>query len=238
MNVNLAEHQRSILAAMGIDLWVPKVDVQTRHYPSVLYRDIAQNEQESITPFEFVVQQDESPKQNHNSIPNRKNTDSKPQAQQSEVSLLKRNPETQQTEEVLDSAQIQQQTDFEVESALQIEAFELQAYCTEHCVILINSTELDTEQRTLWSNIQRAKSGLYFDLKWPFPLLQFQDGKGAKVYVQGFVDALKQERKIISLGQLPYLDCTDVFQLASLQEMIEQPILKRRLWQFMQNKTG
>ncbi len=53
MNVNLAEHQRSILAAMGIDLWIPQVDVQTRHYQNTLYRDVAQNEAEIATTVEF-----------------------------------------------------------------------------------------------------------------------------------------------------------------------------------------
>jgi hypothetical protein len=69
-------------------------------------------------------------------------------------------------------------------------------------------------------------------------MLQLQDGRGAAMYIQGFVDALRQERKVISLGQLPYLNNTEMFELASLQEMIEQPLLKRRLWQFMQNKLN
>ena len=102
-------------------------------------------------------------------------------------------------------------------------------------MILVDSTHIDAEQLTLWSNIQRAVSGQYYELKWPFPLLQLQDGKGANIYIQGFVDALKQDRKVISLGELTYLKSTDIIQLASLQKMLDQPVLKRRLWQFMQN---
>ena len=235
MNVNLAEHQRSILAAMGIDLWIPKVDVQTRHYQNALYRDVAQLESENTAPFEFS---------NSNVVTQPVTIIKNPTAElqqtekpiQSEVTLLKRNIETQQTEEVSSPEQIKKQTEFNVEPALQIAPFEIQAYCIENCLILVDCTEMDSDQKTLWANIQRAVSGQYYDLKWPFPMLQFQDGKGAAMYTQGFIDCLKQERKLISLGQLPYSQNSDVIQLANLQEMIDQPILKRRLWQFMQNK--
>lgn len=231
MNVNLAEHQRSILAAMGIDLWIPQVDVQTRHYQNTLYRDVAQNEVEIATTVEFKDF-------NHSTTALTKNTENviarRESAVQSEVSLLKVNAETQQTEEITSSEQIQKQTAISVEPALQIASFEIQAYQIEHCVIFVDATQLNDDQKTLWGNIQRAAFGQYFELKWPFPMLQFQDGRGASMYIQGFIDGLRQERKIISLGQLTHLNQSDVVQLASLQEMIEQPILKRRLWQFMQ----
>ncbi|AXQ22761.1 hypothetical protein BEN71_12045 [Acinetobacter wuhouensis] len=231
MNVNLAEHQRSILAAMGIDLWIPQVDVQTRHYQNTLYRDVAQNEAEIATTVEFKDF-------NHSTTAFTKNTENvivrRESAVQSEVSLLKVNAETQQTEEITSAEQIQKQTAISVEPALQIASFEIQAYQIEHCVIFVDATQLNDDQKTLWGNIQRAAFGQYFELKWPFPMLQFQDGRGASMYIQGFIDGLRQERKIISLGQLTHLNQSDVIQLASLQEMIEQPILKRRLWQFMQ----
>lgn len=231
MNVNLAEHQRSILAAMGIDFWIPQVDVQTRHYQNTLYRDVAQNEAEIAKTVEFKDF-------NHSTTAFTKNTENvlarRESAVQSEVSLLKVNAETQQTEEITSSEQIQKQTTISVEPALQIASFEIQAYQIEHCVIFVDATQLNDDQKTLWGNIQRAAFGQYFELKWPFPMLQFQDGRGASMYIQGFIDGLRQERKIISLGQLTHLNQSDVIQLASLQEMIEQPILKRRLWQFMQ----
>ena len=231
MNVNLAEHQRSILAAMGIDLWIPRVDVQTRHYQNTLYRDVAQNEVEIATTVEFKDF-------NHSITAFTKNTENvlarRESAVQSEVSLLKVNAETQQTEEITSSEQIQKQTTISVEPALQIASFEIQAYQIEHCVIFVDATQLNDDQKTLWGNIQRAAFGQYFELKWPFPMLQFQDGRGASMYIQGFIDGLRQERKIISLGQLTHLNQSEMIQLASLQEMIEQPILKRRLWQFMQ----
>ena len=233
MNVNLAEHQRSIMAAMGIDLWVPKVNVQTRQYQSALYRDVVRAEAEITAPIEF------SNPSIHSTIVNTdQNIADKSQNSnkllQSEVSLLKRNNETQKTEEISKPEQIQKQTEFNNVPAIQIQPFEIQAFCNEDCLILVDYTDLNADQKTLWINIQRSVTGQYYELKWPFPMLQFQDGKGAAVYIQGFVDALKQERKIISLGQLSHLKSSDVIQLASLQEMLDQPILKRRLWQFMQ----
>lgn len=233
--MNVSEHQRSILATMGIELWIPKVDVQTRHYENALYRDIAQVEQDIAVVPELnthSTQSDAKPENQKVQPPQIE------KAHQPEVSLLKRNPETQQIEEVSAPEHIQQQTNFTVEPALQIAPFEIQAYCIESCVIFVDCTQINADQFTLWGNIQQALVGQFYDLKWPFPMLQLQDGRGAAMYIQGFVDALRQERKVISLGQLPYLNNTEMFELASLQEMIEQPLLKRRLWQFMQNKLN
>lgn len=235
MNVNVSEHQRSILATMGIDLWVLKVAVQTRHYQTALYRDVEQEQQTSIDTIEFSNLSA--------AVQSAPNTDTvvessiqieKPQLP--EVSLLKRNPETQRTEEVTTSKQIQQQTDFVAEPAVQLSPFEIQAYVIENSVLLIDSTQISSEQLTLWSNIQRALIGQFYELKWPFPMLAFQDGRGASLYVQGFIDALRQERKIISLGHISHVGQQEIVELASLQEMLEQPLLKRRLWQMMQNK--
>ena len=235
MNMNVSEHQRSILATMGIELWIPKVDVQTRHYENALYRDIAQVERDIAVVPELNTHstQSDAKLENQNVQPSQIE-----KAHQPEVSLLKRNPETQQIEEVSAPEHIQQQTNFTVEPALQIAPFEIQAYCIESCVIFVDCTQINADQFTLWGNIQQALVGQFYDLKWPFPMLQLQDGRGAAMYIQGFVDALRQERKVISLGQLPYLNNTEMFELASLQEMIEQPLLKRRLWQFMQNKLN
>ncbi|WP_287906166.1 hypothetical protein [Acinetobacter sp.] len=243
MNVNLAEHQRSVLTTMGIDLWIPKVGVQTRHYQNALYRDVALAEQDVIASFEFSQPNTAQPTIEQLRIVD-KSIQTPPEKilhgleNQSEVSLLKRNNQTQQTEEITSSEQIRKQTALNIEPIQHIEAFEIQAFCTEYCLIVVDCTQITIDQKSLWANIQRAVSGQYFDLKWPFPMLQFQDGKGAAMYTQGFIDSLKQERKLIGLGQLPYLQNSDLIQLASLQEMIDQPILKRRLWQFMQNKMS
>ncbi|MCU4436486.1 hypothetical protein KTH93_13515 [Acinetobacter bereziniae] len=230
MNVIVSEHQRSILATMGVDLWVNKVDVQTRHYQSALYRDIEQSHPVIHQPFEpknLSTQIDAERTQKPSNITAEK-------TQVAEVTLLERNPETQLTEEVSTSQHIQQHTHFGTESALELSAFEIQAYAIEHCLLLVETTDLNAEQLTLWSNIQRAVSGHTHELKWPFPLPQYQDGRGANLYIQGFIDALSVERKVISLGQITHLGQQDILELPSLDEMLKEPLLKRRLWQMMQ----
>lgn len=241
MNVNLQEHQRSLMATMGIDLWVPRSDVQTRPYQNNLYRDIASIEQSSVIQFDVSQNLSQAiqapPIQQLEEIhaTDVARTDSKSQA---EISSLKQNIERQQKRDSSVSEQISKQVDFHTEPAIQLDAFEVQAFCIENCVILVDCTQLTADQLQFWLNIQHAIVGQYYELKWPFPMLQLQDGKGAHIYIQGFIDALKNERKVLSLGQLPHLQATDIIQLASLQEMIDQPILKRRLWQFMQNRVN
>ncbi|WP_010110919.1 hypothetical protein [Acinetobacter sp. P8-3-8] len=241
MNVNLQEHQRSLMATMGIDLWVPRSDVQTRPYQNNLYRDIASLEHSSVMQFDasqnlsqtIHAQPIQQLAQAHTTDVAK--TESKSQA---ENSSLKQNIEIQQKSESSVSEQIAKQVDFHTEPAIQLDAFEVQAFCIANCVILVDCTKLTADQLQLWLNIQHAIVGQYYELKWPFPMLQLQDGKGAHIYIQGFIDSLKNERKVLSLGQLPHLQATDIIQLASLQEMIDQPVLKRRLWQFMQNRVN
>ena len=67
-------------------------------------------------------------------------------------------------------------------------------------------------------------------------MLNFQDSRGVDSYVQGFLDAISADKNIILIGQLPYLADPKSINLASLQEMLDQPLLKKRLWQFMQKK--
>lgn len=231
MNVNVSEHQRSILAVMGIDLWISKVDVQTRHYQSALYRDIEPSHPVIHQPIEF---KDLSSTPIDTDLAKKTSILTTEKTQISEVTLLKRNPATQQTEEVSTSQHIQQQTHFETESVLVLPPFEIQAFAIENCLLLVETTDLNAEHLTLWNNIQRAVSGHAYELKWPFPLPQYQDGRGVNLYIQGFLDALRAERKVISLGQITHLEQQDIMVLSSLDEMLKEPLLKRKLWQMMQ----
>ena len=237
MSVNLQEHQRSLMAAMGIDLWIPRSDVQTRPYQNNLYRDIASLEQASVVEFDLShIQQNQSVQQLAKA--DLIHTEKASEIQPTEVSLLKNNIQRTQQKETSATEQISKKIDYQTEPSIQLDPFEIQAFCIASCVILVDCTQLSAVQLKLWLNIQHAIVGQYYELKWPFPMLQLQDGKGANIYIQGFIDALKNERQVISLGQLPHVQATDIIQLASLQDMIEQPILKRRLWQFMQNRLN
>lgn len=224
MNVNMLEHQRGILAVLGIDVWMPKADVRARTFHPSFYRDQAAPEIGSTAQFEtpVIVPADDQAK-----------SPALDSATRVKAELEQAHRPKHWVD--VDSAAIQPMQNLnEARAALQIDPFALQACKLEHCTIVVNATELSAEQAQLWSNIQMAVFGQYHSLSWPFALTALQDGRGAEVYIQGFLDALSVEKKIVTLGALPYYHASHVIQLPSLQEMLDQPQLKRRLWQLMQ----
>ncbi|NNH25012.1 hypothetical protein [Acinetobacter terrestris] len=208
-------HQRDILATLGIDIWVPK-DAACQNMPSSsIWRDQAAPEYLS----EIVVAK----------------------AQPLIVPEPKAEPlKTLDQAEPLPTPAVKEvQAEIalpvvEERPALHIAAFQLQAFGLPHCVIVTDATELSAEQQQLWNNIQQALQAEYYELQWPFPLINFQDGRGAESYVQGFIDAISADKNIILLGQFSYFNHSKIIHLAGLQEMLDQPLLKKRLWQFMQ----
>ena len=208
-------HQRDILATLGIDIWVPK-DAACQNMPSSsIWRDQAAPEYLS----EIVVA-----KAQPLIVP-------EPKAEPLKTLDQAEPLPTPAVKEV--QAEIVPQV-VEERPALHIAAFQLQAFGLPHCVIVTDATELSAEQQQLWNNIQQALQAEYYELQWPFPLINFQDGRGAESYVQGFIDAISADKNIIFLGQFPYFKHSKSIHLAGLQEMLDQPLLKKRLWQFMQ----
>ena len=210
-------HQRDILATLGIDIWVPK-DAACQNMPSSsIWRDQAAPEYLS----EIVVA-----KAQPLIVP-------EPKAEQLKT-LDQPDPLPTPTPIVKEvQAEIVPQV-VEERPALHIAVFQLQTLGLPHCVIVTDATELSSEQQQLWNNIQQALQAEYYELQWPFPLINFQDGRGAESYVQGFIDAISADKNIIFLGQFPYFNHSKSIHLAGLQEMLDQPLLKKRLWQFMQ----
>ena len=210
-------HQRDILATLGIDIWIPKDALCQKMPSSSIWRD--QAAVEDIT--EIIV--------------------SKAAAIPAVEVQFKAEP-TQTVAPVVSLAQpIELQAEplsvLEPQVIAQVAAFQLQAFALPHCVIVVDATSMSSEQQQLWNNIQQAISAEYALLQWPFPLLEFQDGRGAESYVQGFLDALSVDKNILFLGQSGYFKHAKGMQLASLQEMLDQPLLKKRLWQFMQKSN-
>ena len=210
-------HQRDILAALGIDIWIPKDALCQKMPSSSIWRD--QAAVEDIT--EIIV--------------------SKAAAIPAVEVQFKAEP-TQTVAPVVSLAQpIELQAEplsvLEPQVIAQVAAFQLQAFALPHCVIVVDATSMSSEQQQLWNNIQQAISAEYALLQWPFPLLEFQDGRGAESYVQGFLDALSVDKNILFLGQSGYFKHAKGMQLASLQEMLDQPLLKKCLWQFMQKSN-
>lgn len=220
MNVNMVEHQRSLLAVLGIDVWMPKADTSVRNYNRALYRD-------QVAP-EFAIPPSSEGLSasigSHEIRADQQQTAGVPSA----LSLVREQVRETPAETIEQPVVVS-----EAKQAIHVEAFELQVWCNEQCLICVDTTQLNTAEIKLWQSIQMAKAGQYFDLKWPFALAQLQDGRGAQVYVQGFLDAIRGEKKVLSLGCIQNCPYDDVVILASLTEMLEQPMLKRHLWMQM-----
>lgn len=209
-------HTRDIMAALGIDLWIPKDVACQRHQP-VLWRDQASEENIS----EIILPK--APVQLEQAAPPRK---IQPEPQPKIVIDL---------EPSISSAEIAVIVPDELAPVLHIPAFAIEAISLAHCVLIIDATQINAEQQQLWKNIQRAVQAEFHALQWPFAWLNMQDGRGAASYVSGFLDAIAIEKNVLCLGDIPHLTSSKCIQLASLQAMLEQPLLKKRLWQFMQN---
>ncbi|WP_349926838.1 hypothetical protein ABJ384_08855 [Acinetobacter sp. A1-4-2] len=209
-------HQRDILATLGIDIWVLRDVVCQKMPSSSLWRDQAAAEYQTeivlakapaVLPLALKADQRQEPERTESLI-------SPIAAVEEKIDIV--------AEEIA------------TRPAQQISPFQLQALALSHCVIVVDTTEITAEQQQLWHNIQHAVSGEYNELQWPFPLMSFQDGHGAESYVQGFLDAISEDKNIIFLGQSAYLKHSKSINLAGLQEMLTQPLLKQRLWQFVQ----
>lgn len=208
-------HQRDILATLGIDIWIPKGDVRQQHQVSI-WRDQAPAELYS----EIILPQP---------------TQIAPVAK---APLIAPEPVIVETKAEVKSEAPAVVASQEQREILYIPPFNLQALSLEHCTIVIDATQMTEQTQHLWANIQRALQSEFYELNWPFPWVNLQDGRGVEAYIQGFLDMMSLEKNIISLGSIPHVTHSKMIQLASLQEMLDQPILKKRLWQFMQNRPA
>ncbi|AXY61725.1 hypothetical protein CDG61_07420 [Acinetobacter sp. WCHAc010052] len=215
---------REILANLGIDVWIPRENACQQMPEFSLWRD--QSEPVAVDRMvEFP--QVSLPEPGHSDIPE---------------SVVK-SRETEKPDVVLtpksDTA-VQENLPRVISTAepVHIPPFCLQAISLEHCAVVLNATVLSQAEQHLWVNIQNACSAQFYELKWPFPLVEIQDGRGVASYVQGFLDAVSSDKNLLSLGEIPHCSASKVIQLADLQSMLERPLLKKRLWQFMQKSVS
>ncbi|NAR52153.1 hypothetical protein [Acinetobacter haemolyticus] len=213
--------QRNILAAMGIDVWIPRDVVCQKNTAPSLWRD-----QIIDQPTQYS-----EPVQNNDA----RITQDAPMAsvETQPATVRESSQQVKLVEKSVVQAPVVEKEQIVITAPVQ--AFELQMYVLENCALLVESSQLNDAQRQLWQNIQKARLGQYAELKWPFPLAAFQESRGLSSYIQGFLDATANNKKILCLGQLDFIQHTNILHLASLEEMIAQPLLKRRLWQLMQS---
>lgn len=213
-------HQREVLASLGIDWWVPDFLPSQQNVATSIWRDQSATE---------IISEIVRPR----SQPEAKSIPEHPPAQHklphpvppAEIA-------TQPVEQKVDTA-LKEEI---VREVIHVEAFQLQAVALEHCALVIEATQLSLEQQQLWQNIVQALPAQKYALNWPFTLLNLQDGRGVQSYIQGFIDGLSQGKTVIALGSIPNANGIKVTQAASLQEMLDQPLLKKALWDMMRAK--
>lgn len=213
-------HQREVLASLGIDLWVPDFLPSQQNVATSIWRDQSATEiiSESVRP---------------QSQPKAKSIPEHPLVQNK---LPHPAPPAEIATHPIEQETVTALKDEIVREAIHVEAFQLQAVALEHCALVLEATQLSLEQQQLWQNIVQALPAQKYALNWPFPLLNFQDGRGVQSYIQGFIDGLSQGKTVITLGSIPNANGIKVTQAASLQEMLDQPLLKKALWHMMRAK--
>jgi len=206
--------QRNILAAMGVDVWIPRAMICQKKPPVCSWRDqilLEDHVAVAVANQQVLAASQAKPELIKHIEPIAQLKDRQPPTTVVEIE--------QSTLETPTSTLPKDQT-----VVVMQQAFTLEAYCLDQVIIVVESSQL---------SIQSSVSGYYHELKWPLPLENFRDGRGVHAYIQGFLDALALDKRILILGQLDFISHAQSMQLASLQEMIDQPLLKRRLWQLM-----
>lgn len=211
--------QRNRLAALGIDVWIPREVVCQKNTAPSLWRDQLIDDVSKSTErtFEVAPILEDIPATS---------------AQTPPIAEIEVSQQTKVVTEPIVKAALDEKEQIVITA--QVQSFELQMYVLENCAILLETSQLSDAQSQLWQNIQKARLGQYAELKWPFPLAAFQESRGLSSYIQGFLDATATQKKILCLGQLDFIQHANILYLASLEEMLAQPLLKRRLWQLMQ----
>lgn len=211
-------HSREVLADLGIDLWIPRdVLCQELAQPSI-WRD--QSLPEALKDLSVVPQ-----------IPTDTEIKEDPLFAFVDKSIADVKQKQTHVEEKLPKI-IEQ---VEEKPALQIHAFNIQALSLDRILILIEGSAITSEQQQLWVNIQKGLNAGFSELNWPFTLPDLQDGSYVENYVKGFFDAVALDKHFIVLGDIPHTSHLKLHKFASLQQMLDQPLLKKDLWQYIRN---
>lgn len=236
--------QRSILAGLGISLWIPKLLV-TRKGPtaaSAIWR--GQQSPEQMADVDSQLRQQPEPTAKRPSIGQAPNlpVQIKPVALVPEapkpagVALNKvatrhappselDDPATLNTPVDTPLAQLSQQTQLR----FSIVAVELKQW-----ILLVDEASLqDKAAKQLWGNIIAAfNTPELLRFNWPLADgLRWQHPQGAKAALNGFLFRLGMDKRVGFMGQLQDDVIPDrIERLPTLEELITQPLKKRSLW--------
>lgn len=213
-------HSKELLATLGIDVWIPRTTVcQEWSNSSSIWRDQAP-EGEIIHHEPMARVEEEKPllklKQAHTQKPS--------------IDTF----EAQVTAKVVEELDVQTQNTLDEITVLA--PFQLQALILNHMVLVADVTAFEEKQQQLWLNIQRSLQAEFVELAWPFTLPDLQDDRGVGNYIQGFLTAIALHKTVVTLGEIPYLNDASCVRLPTVNDMLQQPLLKRDLWMKIQNK--
>lgn len=219
----MIEQQRQQLAMMGIDLWIPRhAAVRSISTATTLWRDadIGQSAQLSTVSKRAELESAIVLKQEI-----KQETVIKPDDQHVSLNLkaVEAPAHTAAVAKIdVEPLEIEQQ------------AFQLQVLFSEQFVLLVDQQQLTAQTLPLWRNIQHALHLQDASLQWPFPLVNLQEPSGLQDYLQGFFDVVAAEKSIFCLGELSVSFKLSCQAVASLQDMLQQPLLKQQLWKLIQ----
>lgn len=240
-------HQRQMMAMLGIDVWALREQPAQATTLSI-FRDQSDDLASTFVPHHdhadlttdtagstLSTNVDTTTQANAVSVTQHHSESTPPSLihpNQTPITLEKNNIHSSVVEQGRDAATTELlPSPVEAEPAIEIAAFELQACLFERVILLVEVQQLSTEEAQLWANIRACQSSQLRVLTWPSPVSHFQDGHGVAAYVAGFVDALGQDLSILCLGESLHLSAIQKQQLPSLNDMLQQPLLKRALWQ-------
>lgn len=235
--------QRAILAGLGIPLWIPKLlGARKQHAAStIIWRDQPGLDQlgisipQTLQVANVAAQQETSvvPIENQSSVARQ----AVPEQSAKVADVTVSNP--------IIAPMPLPGADVAVHPADSLSSqpllrFSVQAVEINHWILLVDEQTLQsTEVRQLWGNICAAFAKTE-QLRFNWPLadgLRWQHPQGAKAALNGFLFRLGMDKRIGLMGQLQDDVMPDrIERLPTLQELIEQPLKKRSLWQLLKQQ--
>lgn len=236
--------QRSILAGMGISLWIPKLARTCAITPalSTIWRDQAATGQQPVTAVAVTSilsspVSAESIQAQAIAVPVVATVQPVLQAQP-----LPDNPPVirQQSPSISpapDTMSLAEQEEVPVQSSLR---FSVQAVELPHWILLIDEQSLQhAAAKQLWANICAAFANPE-PVRFNWPLadgMRWQHPQGAKAALNGFLFRMGMDKRIGLMGQLQDDIAPDrIERLPTLQELLEQPLKKRSLWSLLRQQ--
>ena len=236
--------QRSILAGMGISLWIPRL-ARTRTVDpasSGIWRDHTASAQIQVTaPVTPVADVPPAALVHPGTVQTEAGI--QPAAQPAPaINHLPANPNTiaGQLPTTALAPAVDTSLRTEAQPAQSLVRFSVLAVELKHWIVLIDEQSLQhAAARQLWNNICAAFANPE-PVRFNWPLadgMRWQHPQGAKAALNGFLFRMGMDKRIGLMGQLQDDIAPDrIERLPTLQELLEQPLKKRSLWSLLKQQ--